>query len=132
LRKRPASRRCTSRSPPRLHAFDGAEPAVSRSGHAAVAEGRHRGIGRTLRLPELRRLAEHCTKQEDAANKVERLTRKAAAALWLTPRIGETFDSIVTGAGPKGTWVRLVPTPVEGRLERGAQGLTSAIASGFG
>ena len=74
-------------------------------------------------LPELRRLAEHCTKQEDAANKVERLTRKAAAALWLTPRIGETFDSIVTGAGPKGTWVRLVPTPVEGRLERGAQGL---------
>jgi len=74
-------------------------------------------------LPELRRLAEHCTRQEDAANKVERLTRKAAAALWLTPRIGETFDSIVTGAGPKGTWVRLVPTPVEGRLERGAQGL---------
>ena len=74
-------------------------------------------------LPALRRLAEHCTKQEDAANKVERLTRKAAAALWLTPRIGETFDSIVTGAGPKGTWVRLVPTPVEGRLERGAQGL---------
>ena len=47
-------------------------------------------------LPELRRLAEHCTKQEDAANKVERLTRKAAAALWLTPRIGETFDSIRT------------------------------------
>jgi len=74
-------------------------------------------------LPELRRLAEHCTKQEDAANKVERLTRKAAAALWLTPKIGETFDSIVTGAGAKGTWVRLVPTPVEGRLERGAQGL---------
>jgi exoribonuclease-2 len=74
-------------------------------------------------LPELRRLADHCTKQEDAANKVERLTGKAAAALWLTPQIGRTFDSVVTGAGPKGTWVRLVPTPVEGRLERGAQGL---------
>jgi VacB/RNase II family 3'-5' exoribonuclease len=74
-------------------------------------------------LPELRRLADHCTKQEDAANKVERLTGKAAAALWLTPQIGKTFDSVVTGAGPKGTWVRLVPTPVEGRLERGAEGL---------
>jgi VacB/RNase II family 3'-5' exoribonuclease len=74
-------------------------------------------------LPELRRLAEHCTKQEDAANKVERLTGKAAAALWLTPQIGKTFDSVVTGAGPKGTWVRLVPTPVEGRLERGFEGL---------
>jgi exoribonuclease-2 len=74
-------------------------------------------------LPELKRLAEHCTTQEDAANKVERLTGKAAAALWLRPQIGKTFDSVVTGAGPKGTWVRLVPTPVEGRLERGAQGL---------
>jgi exoribonuclease-2 len=74
-------------------------------------------------LPELKRIADHCTQQEDAANKVERLTAKAAAALWLTPRIGETFDGIVTGAGPKGTWVRLVPTPVEGRVERGAQGL---------
>jgi exoribonuclease II len=74
-------------------------------------------------LPELRRVAEHCTTQEDAANKVERLTGKAAAALWLTPQIGKTFDSVVTGAGPKGTWVRLVPTPVEGRLDRGAEGL---------
>ena len=74
-------------------------------------------------LPELRRIADHCTKQEDAANKVERLTGKAAAALWLTPQIGKTFDSVVTGAGPKGTWVRIMPTPVEGRLARGAEGL---------
>ena len=74
-------------------------------------------------LPELKHIAEHCTKQEDAANKVERLASKAAAALWLTPRIGEVFTGIVTGAGPKGTWVRLVPTPVEGRVERGAEGL---------
>ena len=74
-------------------------------------------------LPELSALAEHCTRQEDAANKVERLTKKAAAALWLAGRIGERFDAIVTGAGPKGTWVRLTRTPVEGRLEQGAQGL---------
>jgi exoribonuclease-2 len=74
-------------------------------------------------LAELTQLAAHCTQQEDAANKVERMTAKAAAALWLTPRIGETFNAVVTGAGPKGTWVRLVPTPVEGRLERGAAGL---------
>jgi len=74
-------------------------------------------------LPELTRLAEHCTTQEDAANKVERLTKKAAAALFLADRIGETFDAVVTGAGPKGTWVRLCKLPIEGRLERGAQGL---------
>jgi exoribonuclease-2 len=74
-------------------------------------------------LPELTTLAEHCTRQEDAANKVERLTRKAAAALWLSDRIGESFDAIVTGAGPKGTWVRLNRTPVEGRVQSGAAGL---------
>ena len=85
---------------------------------AAIANGRP-----PYPLAELRRLAEHCTKQEDAANKVERLASKAAAALWLTPQIGKTFDAVVTGAGPKGTWVRLVPTPVEGRLERGFAGL---------
>ncbi len=73
-------------------------------------------------LPDLTRLADHCTRQEDAANKVERLTRKAAAALWLSSRIGERFDAVVTGAGPKGTWVRLTRTPVEGRLLHGFEG----------
>ena len=74
-------------------------------------------------LAELTLLAAHCTKQEDAANKVERLVRKAAAALWMSSRIGQEFDAVVTGASNKGTWVRLRIPPVEGRLERGAQGL---------
>jgi VacB/RNase II family 3'-5' exoribonuclease len=74
-------------------------------------------------LDQLSQLTQHCTDREDAANKVERLTKKAAAALWLGDRIGQKFDAIVTGAGPKGTWVRLTAMPVEGRLERGAQGL---------
>ena len=74
-------------------------------------------------LDQLSSLAQHCTDREDAANKVERLTQKAAAALWLGDRIGQQFDAIVTGAGPKGTWVRLTGMPVEGRLDRGAQGL---------
>jgi exoribonuclease R len=74
-------------------------------------------------LSELAALAAHCTKQEDAANKVERLVHKAAAALWLSGRIGQEFDAIVTGASPKGTWARLRTPPVEGRVERGQQGL---------
>ncbi len=74
-------------------------------------------------FPELSELAAHCTKQEDAANKVERLVRKAAAALWMSGRIGEIFDGIITGASPKGTWVRLRSPLVEGRIERGQEGL---------
>jgi exoribonuclease-2 len=72
---------------------------------------------------ELQAIAERCTEREDAANKVERLVRKAAAAVLLQPRIGERFDAIVTGASEKGTWVRIRKPPVEGRLERGHEGL---------
>jgi len=72
---------------------------------------------------ELDAIAERCTEREDAANKVERLVRKAAAALLLQSRIGERFDAIVTGASEKGTWVRIRRPLVEGRLERGYEGL---------
>jgi exoribonuclease-2 len=74
-------------------------------------------------LEDLTTLAAHCTRQEDAAGKVERLVRKAAAAMWLSGRIGDTFDAIVTGAGPKGTWARISDPPVDGRVEHGASGL---------
>jgi VacB/RNase II family 3'-5' exoribonuclease len=72
---------------------------------------------------ELAALAQHCTRQEDAANKVERQVQKAAAALWLSNRIGETFNGVVTGASSKGTWARIFKPPVEGKIERGYQGL---------
>jgi exoribonuclease-2 len=74
-------------------------------------------------IPELGGLAAHCTEQEDAANKVERLVRKAAAALLLETRIGERFDGIVTGASEKGTWARIIRPPVEGKIVRGYEGL---------
>ncbi len=74
-------------------------------------------------LAELEQLAGHCTKQEDAANKVERLVRKAAAAIWMSDRIGQTFNAVVTGASAKGTWVRTVSPPVEGKLTQGVEGL---------
>jgi exoribonuclease-2 len=74
-------------------------------------------------IPELAELAKHCTQREDDATKVERRVRKSAAALLLSGRIGAQFDALVTGASPKGTWVRLFQPPAEGRLERGFQGL---------
>jgi exoribonuclease-2 len=74
-------------------------------------------------VDDLAALAAHCTKQEDAANKVERLVQKAAAALWLSTKIGQEFDAVVTGASPKGTWVRIKQPFVEGKVEKGFQGL---------
>jgi len=75
------------------------------------------------RRDELEALAEQCTEKEDAANKVERRVGKSAAALLLRSRIGERFDGLVTGASSKGTWVRLLDVPVEGKLVQGFEGV---------
>ena len=72
---------------------------------------------------ELGELAQHCTRQEDAAQKVERQLRKSEAALLLEPRVGERFDALVTGAGPEGTWVRILTPPAECKLVGGHAGL---------
>jgi exoribonuclease-2 len=64
----------------------------------------------------LARLAAHCTEREGAAQKVERTMRKVAAALLFGHRIGQSFDAVVTGSSQKGTWVRTLHPPVEGRL----------------
>lgn len=71
---------------------------------------------------DLEAIGKHCTEEEDAANKVERQVKKSAAAILLKPRIGDRFDGIVTGAGPKGTWVRLLHPPIEGKLVHGFEG----------
>jgi exoribonuclease-2 len=71
----------------------------------------------------LERLAAHCTDQEDDAAKIERQLRKSAAALLLADRVGECFDALVTGSSPKGTWVRVLHPPAEGRVVQGEAGL---------
>ncbi len=69
---------------------------------------------------QLAELAAQCTHQEDQAQKVERRVRKSAAACYLVERIGEESDGFVTGASPKGTWVRTLDPPAEGRVVEGA------------
>ena len=48
--------------------------------------------------------------------------RKVAAACLLQQRIGEGFEGIITGASPKGTYLRLLKFPAEGRIIKGANG----------
>jgi exoribonuclease-2 len=72
---------------------------------------------------ELESIAERCNERNRAANKVERRMRKTAAVALMAGRIGATFDAIITGATDKGTFVRLLAPPVEGRVVHGEQGL---------
>ncbi len=74
-------------------------------------------------LPELSAIAKHCTEQESTAKKVERQVTKAAGALLLKSRVGEFFRGVITGAGPKGTYIRILEVPVEGMVVSGAKGL---------
>lgn len=82
-----------------------------------------RGDAPPYSVDALAALARHCTLQEGNANKVERDVLKAAAAFLLHDRIGDTFDAIVTGAAPKGTFVRIARPMIEGRLVRGFEGM---------
>ncbi|MFI5072122.1 MAG: RNB domain-containing ribonuclease [Terriglobales bacterium] len=72
---------------------------------------------------ELEAIAKNCTQKGDAERKVERQMSKRMAAIAMSRRIGETFDAIVTGATPKGTFVRIMQPHVEGLLAEGASGL---------
>src|ERR1700719_2696615 len=71
---------------------------------------------------DLAAIASNCTEKGDAARKVEREMSKRLAAIAMSHRVGETFDAIITGVTPKGTFVRVMQPHIEGLLAQGAQG----------
>jgi VacB/RNase II family 3'-5' exoribonuclease len=72
---------------------------------------------------ELSAVARNCTAKEDAARRVERAMTKRIAAMAMSGRIGETFDAIVTGVTPQGTFVRVINPHIEGLLAHGDEGI---------
>ena len=72
---------------------------------------------------DLAAIASNCTEKGDAARKVEREMSKRLSAIAVSNRVGDTFDAMVTGTTPKGTFVRVLQPHMEGLLTQGAQGL---------
>jgi len=70
---------------------------------------------------ELNTIATHCTEREDAARKVERTMQKRIAAVAMAGKVGQTFLAMATGVSPKGTYVRVLNPPMEGRLMQGIE-----------
>lgn len=71
---------------------------------------------------ELEILTKHCTDAENASKKVQRQVEKSAYIILFQSKIGNEFDSIVTGSSSKGTWIRLLNYPVEGKLANPSKG----------
>lgn len=67
-------------------------------------------------LDKLQKIALQCSQKEADADKVERKLNKCAIARLFVNRIGENFRAIVTGASERGTWVRILAIPIEGKL----------------
>lgn len=55
--------------------------------------------------------------------KVERQVSKSAAAPLIQAKIGQQLDAIVTNTSEKGSWVRILSLPVEGKLMQGFKGV---------
>lgn len=71
-------------------------------------------------MEELEAIADRCNKQESAAKGAERQVRKAAVSHYLASQIGEEYEAVVTGDNPKkGTFVRVMDPPIEGKLVEG-------------
>jgi exoribonuclease-2 len=65
---------------------------------------------------ELAAIASNCTVKGNAARKVEREMAKRISAVAMSGKIGSTFDAIVTGVTPRGTFVRVIQPHIEGLL----------------
>jgi len=72
---------------------------------------------------ELNAIAGHCSEREDAARKVERTMQKRIAAVAMANKVGQAFLAIATGISAKGTFVRVLDPPMEGRLMQGIDGV---------
>ena len=72
---------------------------------------------------ELAAIAAHLNERDSAARKVERAMQKRVAAVALAGQVGQQFQGVVTGASPKGTFIRVFNPPVEGKIIQGAEGL---------
>lgn len=82
-----------------------------------------RGVAAPYSAEDLRVLAERCNLMESKGRGAERQARKAVESAWAATQVGHRYPALVAGVAAKGTFVRVVDPPLEGKLVEGAEGL---------
>lgn len=70
--------------------------------------------GVEARASHLDAFARQCSNLEQRAEQAERQLKGIKAARYLSDRIGQNFQGVVTGAGPHGVFVQLIETGLDG------------------
>lgn len=70
--------------------------------------------GEPIKKEELRFLCDHSSKKERDAERAERESKKYKQVEYLSSRVGQSFDGVVSGLSAKGFWVELSANYCEG------------------
>jgi len=63
---------------------------------------------------EVRKLGRHCSITERRAERAERALNRLKLLIWISERVGEEFDAVITGVEPYGLFCQAEKVPVEG------------------
>ncbi|MFM8406500.1 MAG: ribonuclease R family protein [Pirellulaceae bacterium] len=83
--------------------------------HRLVMERLEKRKGRGDRM-QLEALADHCSQREQRAEAAERELVKVKLLHYMSRRVGESFEGLVTGVKADGLWIRGIDIPAEGFL----------------
>ncbi|MFN9447474.1 MAG: ribonuclease R family protein [Pirellulaceae bacterium] len=83
--------------------------------HRLVMERLAKGTARGDRM-QLEALADHCSQREQRAEAAERELVKVKLLHYMSRRVGESFEGLVTGVKADGLWIRGIDIPAEGFL----------------
>ncbi len=85
----------------------------------------HHGRKPANNLEEIARVGEHCSDREQRAEKAERELTKLKLLIYMSQRVGEELDGVVTGVEEFGLFVQGVNLPAEGLVR------VSSLANDF-
>jgi ribonuclease R len=92
-------------------------PISERQSRAVSARSKkHRGDALQLGTPELFNLGQHCSDREQRAEAAERELTKLKLLAYLSSRVGEEMDAVITGVESFGLFVQGLALPAEGLI----------------